>query len=195
MTYYSILNFFPVTFTNVYDPIPVRIGLRGLAPGFTTAIGAIVFNAALSKFPNHTREVLLLAVAIMTSFAGALSVMTPENESVVLFLGSIAGFGVGGHAEPRGRPWSSSWFSMATDCQYSRYRCSLPLCWISSGSLWKTTYRPFWLYVYMRWLRPSWFRSHLCTNACRHGHLWCWRSVSLLEAIENKRADDRTQRW
>ncbi|KAL6712287.1 hypothetical protein ACN47E_000164 [Coniothyrium glycines] len=100
MNFFSILNFFPVTFTNVYEPDPVRIGLRGLAPGFTTAIGAILFNAALSKFPNHTREVLLLAVSIMTSFAGALAVMTPENESVVLFLGSMAGFGVGGVLVP-----------------------------------------------------------------------------------------------
>ncbi|KAH7083029.1 major facilitator superfamily domain-containing protein [Paraphoma chrysanthemicola] len=100
MNFFSILNFFPVTFTNVYDPDPIRIGLRGLAPGFTTAIGAISFNAALSQFPGHTREVLLLAVMIMTGFAGALAVMTPENESLVLALGSIAGFGVGGVLVP-----------------------------------------------------------------------------------------------
>ena len=100
MNFFSILNFFPVTFTNVYDPIPIRIGLRGLAPGFTTAVGAIVFNGALSRFPNHTREVLLLAVAIMTGFAGALAVMTPENESLVLALGAMAGFGVGGVLVP-----------------------------------------------------------------------------------------------
>ncbi|CAO2655668.1 Nn.00g044710.m01.CDS01 [Neocucurbitaria sp. VM-36] len=67
---------------------------------FAAAIGAIVFNGALSKFPNHTREVLLLAVAIMTSFAGALAAMTPENESLVLALGALAGFGVGGVLVP-----------------------------------------------------------------------------------------------
>lgn len=100
MNFFSILNFFPVTFTNVYDPIPTRIGLRGLAPGLTTAVGAIVFNGALSKFPGHTREVLLLAVLIMTGFAGALAVMTPENESLVLGLGAMAGFGVGGVLVP-----------------------------------------------------------------------------------------------
>ncbi|KAH7093263.1 major facilitator superfamily domain-containing protein [Paraphoma chrysanthemicola] len=100
MNFFSLLNFFPVTFTNVYDPDPVKIGLRGLAPGLTTAVGAITFNAALSQFPGHTREVLLLAVVIMTTFAGALAVMTPENESVVLALGAIAGFGVGGVIVP-----------------------------------------------------------------------------------------------
>ncbi|KAG9193890.1 hypothetical protein G6011_03925 [Alternaria panax] len=100
MNFFSILNFFPITFASVYTPVPVSIGLRGLGPALTTAMGAIFFNAALSRFPGHTREVLLLAVGIMTGFAGALAVMTPENERVVLFLGSMAGFGVGGVLVP-----------------------------------------------------------------------------------------------
>jgi hypothetical protein len=100
MNFFSILNFFPVTFSSVYTPVPVSIGLRGLGPALTTAVGAIFFNAALSRFPSHTREVLLLAVSIMTGFAGALAVMTPDNERVVLFLGSMAGFGVGGVLVP-----------------------------------------------------------------------------------------------
>jgi hypothetical protein len=97
---FQVLNFFPITFTSVYEPDPVKIGLRGLGPAFTTAIGAIGFNAALSAFPNRTREVLLLAVLIMTGFAGALAVMTPENEKLVVALGSIATFGVGGVLVP-----------------------------------------------------------------------------------------------
>ncbi|KNG49787.1 mfs drug efflux pump [Stemphylium lycopersici] len=100
MNFFSILNFFPITFSSVYAPDPVKIGLRGLGPALTTATGAIFFNAALSRFPGHTREVLLLAVGTMTGFAGALAVMTPENEGLVLFLGSMAGFGVGGVLVP-----------------------------------------------------------------------------------------------
>ncbi|KAI4944058.1 hypothetical protein J4E91_008913 [Alternaria rosae] len=100
MNFFSILNFFPITFSSVYTPVPVSIGLRGLGPALTTAVGAIFFNAALSRFPGHTREVLLVAVGIMTAFAGALAVMTPENEKLVLFLGSMAGFGVGGVLVP-----------------------------------------------------------------------------------------------
>ncbi|CAG5158691.1 uncharacterized protein ALTATR162_LOCUS5208 [Alternaria atra] len=100
MNFFSILNFFPVTFSSVYAPVPVSIGLRGLGPALTTAVGAIFFNAALSRFPGHTREVLLVAVGIMTAFAGALAVMTPDNERLVLFLGSMAGFGVGGVLVP-----------------------------------------------------------------------------------------------
>lgn len=29
MNFFSILNFFPITFSNVYEPIPVQIGLKG----------------------------------------------------------------------------------------------------------------------------------------------------------------------
>ncbi|KAH7384489.1 major facilitator superfamily domain-containing protein [Pyrenochaeta sp. MPI-SDFR-AT-0127] len=100
MNFFSLLNFFPVTFTSVYDPVPVRIGLRGMAPGISTAIGAIFFNAMLSTFPGHTREVLLSAVAMMTAFTGAMAVMTPENEGLVLAIGALAGFGVGGVIVP-----------------------------------------------------------------------------------------------
>ncbi|KAH8725112.1 major facilitator superfamily domain-containing protein [Phaeosphaeriaceae sp. PMI808] len=100
MNFFSILNFFLVTFTRVYDPDPVKIGLRGIVPAFTTALGAIGFNAALSAFPSHTREVLLLAVLPMTGFAGALAIMTPDNEKLTVALGSIASLGVGGVLVP-----------------------------------------------------------------------------------------------
>lgn len=100
MNFFSILNFFPVTFTGVYDPDPVKTGLRGLGPAFTTALGAIGFNAALSAFPNRTREVLLFAVLLMTGFARSLAVMTLENEKIIVALGSIASFGVGGVLVP-----------------------------------------------------------------------------------------------
>ncbi|KAH6632971.1 major facilitator superfamily domain-containing protein [Boeremia exigua] len=100
MNFFSILNFFPVTFTSVYEPDPVKIGLRAMPPAFTTAIGAIVFNAALSVFPGRAREVLLVAVVLMTCFAGSLAVMTPDNEQTVVALGSIASFGIGGVIVP-----------------------------------------------------------------------------------------------
>jgi hypothetical protein len=96
----SILNFFPITFSSVYDPDPVKIGLRAMGPAFTTAIGAILFNAALSVFPGRAREVLLVAVLLMTCFAGSLAVMTPENEHLVVGLGSIASLGIGGVLVP-----------------------------------------------------------------------------------------------
>jgi hypothetical protein len=100
LNFYSVLNLFPITFTNVYEPDPVKIGLRSMAPTISIAIGAVVFNSALSKFPGHTREILFFAVVLMTTFAGALAVMTPENEKTVIGLGSIASFGIGGVLVP-----------------------------------------------------------------------------------------------
>ncbi|KAG9202805.1 hypothetical protein G6514_004059 [Epicoccum nigrum] len=100
MNFFSILNFFPVVFTSVYEPDPVRIGLRAIGPAFTTAIGAILFNAALSVFPGRAREVLLVAVLLMTCFAGSLAVMTPDNEHLVVGLGAMASLGVGGVLVP-----------------------------------------------------------------------------------------------
>ena len=31
MNFYSILNFFPLVFSAVYDPDPVQVGLKGVA--------------------------------------------------------------------------------------------------------------------------------------------------------------------
>ncbi|KZM25745.1 transmembrane transport [Ascochyta rabiei] len=79
----SILNFFPITFTSVYKPDPVNIGLRAMPPALTTAISAILFNAGLSVFPGHAIEVLLVALILMACFAGSLVVMTPKNEQLL----------------------------------------------------------------------------------------------------------------
>mgnify|MGYP004500706955 CR=1 FL=1 len=100
MNFFSIINFFPVTFKSVYEPDPAKMGLRAMGPAFTTAVGAILFNAALSMFPDQAREVLLVAVLLMTCFAGSLAVMTPENEQSVVGLGSIASLGIGGVLVP-----------------------------------------------------------------------------------------------
>lgn len=100
MNFFSILNFFPVVFSSVYDPIPVQIGLKGLGPAFATTVGAIGFNAALSTFPGRAREILLIALLFMTGFAGSLAVSNPENPKLTVALGSLASFGVGGVLVP-----------------------------------------------------------------------------------------------
>jgi hypothetical protein len=100
MNFFSILNFFPVTFTSVYAPDPVQIGLKGIPPAFTTTIGAITFNAALSVWPGRSREILLVAVLFMTAFSGSLACSTPENPKLTVALGSLASFGIGGVLVP-----------------------------------------------------------------------------------------------
>lgn len=49
MNFFSLLNFWPLTISNVWNPDPVAIGYRGLPVGLATAVGAIVWNALLSK--------------------------------------------------------------------------------------------------------------------------------------------------
>ena len=44
MNFFCLLNFWPLTISRVWDPIPLKIGLRGLSAGFATAIGAIFWN-------------------------------------------------------------------------------------------------------------------------------------------------------
>ncbi|KAF2003779.1 MFS general substrate transporter [Amniculicola lignicola CBS 123094] len=100
MNFFSILNFFPTVFTSVYDPIPVQIGLKGLGPAFTTTLGAIGFNAALSTFPGRAREILLVALLFMTGFGGSLACSNPTNPKLTVALGSLASFGVGGVLVP-----------------------------------------------------------------------------------------------
>ncbi|KAF2468594.1 putative major facilitator superfamily transporter [Lindgomyces ingoldianus] len=100
MNFFSILNFFPITFSSVYDPTPVQIGLKGLPPAFATTFGAIGFNAALSTFPSRSREILLVALFIMTAFGGSLAASTPDNPKLTVALGTLAAFGVGGVLVP-----------------------------------------------------------------------------------------------
>ena len=100
MNFYSVLNFLPLTWSDVYPNDPIQVGLKGLPPAISTTIGAIGFNAALSTFPNRNREVLLTAAVIMTAFGGALACMTPDNPQTTVALATVATFGVGGMIVP-----------------------------------------------------------------------------------------------
>jgi hypothetical protein len=66
MNFYALLNFFPLLFTAVYKPDPVQVGLKGLPPGISTTIGAVLINAALSWFKGHNRELLIFATVFMS---------------------------------------------------------------------------------------------------------------------------------
>jgi len=66
MNFYSLLNFYPLTFSSVYTPTPVAVGLKGLGYGFSVTLGAVFFNFMLSVFKKHNREVLTIAAVIMS---------------------------------------------------------------------------------------------------------------------------------
>ncbi|KAK3717409.1 hypothetical protein LTR37_005798 [Vermiconidia calcicola] len=100
MNFFSILNFWPLTISTVWDPDPVQIGLRGMSAGFATAIGAIFWNSLLSTFPNDCKWVLFIASGILTAFGGSLAVLSPENVVTTIALGTVACFGLGGVIVP-----------------------------------------------------------------------------------------------
>ncbi|KAK6393115.1 hypothetical protein LTR65_002806 [Meristemomyces frigidus] len=100
MNFYSLINFFPLTFATVFNPDPVSIGLKGLGYGISVTMGAVIFNASLSISKLHARYILLVATVLMTAFGGALAAITPDNPALAVSLGTIAGFGVGGVLVP-----------------------------------------------------------------------------------------------
>ena len=100
MNFFSVLNFWPLLIANVYNPNPVHVGLRGLAPGLTVTIGAIFFNALLSIFPGGSRWILFTASMLLTAFGGALAVVTPDNEITTIAVGTVGGLGLGGIIVP-----------------------------------------------------------------------------------------------
>ncbi|OQV01355.1 hypothetical protein CLAIMM_06732 isoform 1 [Cladophialophora immunda] len=100
MNFYSLLNFFPLSFETLFDPAPVQVGLKGLGYGFSVTLGAVFFNILLTVFKNHHREVMIIAAVVMTAFGGALAAVTPETPRLAVALGTICGFGTGGLLVP-----------------------------------------------------------------------------------------------
>jgi hypothetical protein len=100
MNFFSLLNFWPLTISTVWPFDPVKIGLRGISAGFATAIGAIFWNALLSTFPGDCKWILFVAAGMLTTFGGALSVMTPDNIVTTIALATVACFGLGGVIVP-----------------------------------------------------------------------------------------------
>ncbi|KAF2099119.1 MFS general substrate transporter [Rhizodiscina lignyota] len=100
MNFFSMLNFWPLLISTVYDPDPVKVGLRGLVPGLMTTVGAIFFNAMLSTWRGGSKWILVMASAILCAFGGSLSVIRPDNEVMTIALGSTGSLGLGGVIVP-----------------------------------------------------------------------------------------------
>jgi hypothetical protein len=100
MNFFLVLNFWPLMISNVWNPDPVQVGLRGFAPGLSVTIGAIVFNSMLSTWKGGSKWVLFVASTVLTYFGGAMAVVTAENERTVIALGTVGGIGLGGLIVP-----------------------------------------------------------------------------------------------
>lgn len=66
MWYYALINFLPFVNEAIYITSPLETGLKGLGPGFSVTLGAVLVNIALSIWKGHNRD-LLLGSAIMAS--------------------------------------------------------------------------------------------------------------------------------
>lgn len=77
MNFFSYLNFWPLLISHVYDPDPVKVGLRGIGAGLATTVGAISASALISMFPSLTNYILFGFATMITAFGGALSVVSP----------------------------------------------------------------------------------------------------------------------
>lgn len=100
MNFFSLLNFWPLTISTVWPYDPILIGWRGMSAGFSTAIGAIFWNALLSTFPGDCKWILFAAAGMLTAFGGSLAVMTPDNIVTTIALCTCAAFGLGGVIVP-----------------------------------------------------------------------------------------------
>ena len=92
----SLVNFWLLAISRVWDPLPVKIGLRGISIGIFTAFGAIFWNALLSTYKGGVRWILVIAASILTAFGGSLSTMSPANVITTIATGTCAAFGLGG---------------------------------------------------------------------------------------------------
>ena len=78
---------FPLTFATLFDPTPIKVGVKGIGYGISVTLGAVVFNMLLTAFKKFNREVLLVATVIMTAFIGALAAVTPATPQLAVALG------------------------------------------------------------------------------------------------------------
>ena len=69
LNFYSLINFFPLTFSAVYSPDPVQIGLKGLGYGISVTAGAVFFNSLLSVKAIPASAILTISAALMSEFA------------------------------------------------------------------------------------------------------------------------------
>ena len=68
MNFYVILPFFPLTYTEVFEPTPYAIGTKSLGAAFGTMLGSVLINALLSIWKDHNRELLLFSCILMSMY-------------------------------------------------------------------------------------------------------------------------------
>lgn len=100
MDFYSILGFFPLVLTNVYNTSPITVGVRALSYPWAILGGACIVSALMSYTRGHVRVLFLVSAIIMTTFTGALAASTPDNAGYTIAMATLAAFGNGAIVVP-----------------------------------------------------------------------------------------------
>ncbi|KIW45798.1 uncharacterized protein PV06_04152 [Exophiala oligosperma] len=100
VNFYSLSNFAPIYFTNVYHTDPVTTGARGIGLSLGVIWGAVLGATFVSRFPKYAKWCITICCAIMTSFIGSLAAGNPSNPGYVVAASTIGGLAVGGLIVP-----------------------------------------------------------------------------------------------
>ena len=100
MTFFSLLSFWPLAISAVWNPNPILVGWRGFAFAMATTVGAVFWNSMLSVWTGGAKWLVFTAATFLTAFGGALAVMTPQNELTSITMCTLASFGLGGVLVP-----------------------------------------------------------------------------------------------
>ncbi|OAL24346.1 hypothetical protein AYO22_05722 [Fonsecaea multimorphosa] len=93
--FYAILNFGPVIYLDIYNPDPVKAGIKGVIISLGVTAGAVIPNMLLSVYKTRQREILATCAVLATAFGTALVTTTPDNPVRTVAFCTISGFGIG----------------------------------------------------------------------------------------------------
>lgn len=66
MNFYSLLNVYPLTYSAVYNPDPVKVGTKAVGVALCVIVGAVVGNSMLSIWIGGAKYILMMATIIMS---------------------------------------------------------------------------------------------------------------------------------
>ncbi|EXJ71987.1 uncharacterized protein A1O5_04490 [Cladophialophora psammophila CBS 110553] len=93
--FYALLNFGPIIYLDLYNPDPVKAGIKGVIISLGVTAGAVLPNMLLSYYRTRNREILAACAVLTTAFGTALVTATPDNPIRTVAFCTISGFGVG----------------------------------------------------------------------------------------------------
>jgi hypothetical protein len=96
--FWSVAAFWPLQVQQLYGSSGVKYDL--LTYGYGLIVGMVLFNWAISVFPNLIRELLTFGASMMIAGIAALGVLTPSSASLGRGLAFLAACGSGGLISP-----------------------------------------------------------------------------------------------